>query len=139
MGKVTLSKRTKNCKTANIILSIIHFLCLFGPFLYFIPYGFITGETVEKLGMGITIVISIILAAISLIVDQVHRQSLHKSVMWIMIVGVLIVMNSEVVQQIETFVYIMAGLSILDELLIVPLKTHYKTTYKTNLEIDRRG
>lgn len=139
MGRVALSKRTKNCKTAHIILSIIHLLCLFGPFLFFIPYGFITGETIEKLGMGITIIILLILAAISLIVDQVHRQSLHKSVMWIMIVGVLFVMNSTVVNEIKTFIYIMAGLSILDELLIVPLKTYYKTTYRTNLEIDRRG
>ena len=131
--KIQMSDRTKKLKVLKIIFSLLHFIAIFGPFLYFIPYAFITGETTEKLGLSITLVVSIVMAIISLIISESHRQGLYKTIMWVMIIGVLICLK-----KIETFIFVMAALSILDELVFVKLYDYFKTTYRTNREIDRR-
>ena len=128
------SKRTKQCKVGKFIFGLLHFLCLVGPFLYFIPYGFIVGETVSKVALSFTIVLSLILGALSFIVDQTHRASMHRSIMWAMIIGVLFCLS-----EIKTFIWIMAIASILDELVFVKLRDHYKVKLIANREIDRRS
>lgn len=128
------SKRTLHCQTMKFIFGLLHFLCLFGPLIFFIPYGFITGEPVEKIGMSFTIIISAILAIISLVVSVTAKAGLHKSMMWTLMAGVLFCL-----QEIKVFIWIMCITSIMDELIFCKLKDYYKTTYMTNLEIDRRA
>lgn len=125
--------RTKQCKKLKNIFSLLHFLCLFGPLLYFIPYGYITGETVEKIVMSFTIIVSAILVVTSIVVDTVHKAGLHKCIMWALIAGVLFCLN-----EIKTFIWIMCIVSILDELVFVKLRDHYKFLTKTNKEMDKR-
>ena len=84
-----VSDRTKQCKRRKNLFGFLHFLCLFGPFLYFIPYGYVTGEVTQKISMSLTIVLSIILAALSFVIDVKHRAGLHRSMMWALIAGVL--------------------------------------------------
>ena len=129
----TPSKRTKQCRGLKIFFTILHFLCLFGPFLYFIPYGFIVGETVSKVVLGLTTAISLALAGISLVVDQTAKAGLQRSVLWTLIAGVLFCLSS-----VKTFIWIMAGTSILDELLFVKLKNYYTTALISSKELDRR-
>ena len=128
-----VSDRTKQCRKRKNIFSLLHFLCLFGPLLYFIPYGYITGETVQKIGMSFTIVVSIVLAVTSLVVSLTARAGLHRCVMWILIAGVLFCL-----EDIKAFIWIMCITSVLDELIFTKLKDHYKVALVSNKEIDRR-
>ena len=128
-----VSDRTKQCRHRKNLFNILHFLCLFGPLLYFVPYGYITGETVEKIAMSFTIVVSIVLAAISLIVSVTAKAGLHRCIMWTLIAGVLFCL-----QEIQTFIWIMAITSILDELIFTKVRDYYKAALISNKEIDRR-
>ena len=133
MAKKYVSDRTKQCRILNFVFGLLHFLCLFGPLLYFIPYGYITGETVEKIGMSFTIITSLILSIISIIVSATHRAGLHRCIMWVLISGVLFCLK-----EIQTFIWIMAITSILDELIFTKVKDHYHAALISNKEIDRR-
>lgn len=128
-----VSNRTKQCKHRKNLFNFLHFLCLFGPLLFFIPYGYVTGETAEKIGMSFAVIVSIILLIVSIICSTVTRAGLHKTMMWILILGVLICL-----QNVKTFIVIMCLTSIVDELLFVRLRDHYKAALISNKEIDRR-
>ena len=45
------SKQTKSCKRKKIFFSILHFLLLFGPLMFFFPYGFAIGTAVTKISI----------------------------------------------------------------------------------------
>lgn len=132
MGKY-VSDRTKQCKTLTTIFGVLHFLCLFGPLLYFVPYGYATGAVVEKIAMSFTVIASVILALISVLVSVTARAGLHRCIMWILITGVLFTL-----QEIQVFIWIMAVTSILDELVFTKVRDHYKAALISNREIDRR-
>ena len=132
MGKY-VSDRTKQCRLLKNVFGLLHFLCLFGPLLYFIPYGYITGETVSKIGMSFTIILSVVLAVISILVSVTARAGLHRCIMWILIAGVLFCLK-----EVQVFIWIMAITSILDELVFTKLRDHYKAALISNKEIDRR-
>lgn len=132
MGKY-VSDRTKQCRTLKNVFGLLHFLCLFGPLLYFIPYGYITGETVSKIGMSFTIILSVILSVISILVSVTARAGLHRCIMWVLISGVLFCLK-----EIQVFIWIMAITSILDELVFTKVRDHYKAALISNKEIDRR-
>ena len=127
------SQRTKDCKRNVVILSILHFLCLFGPFIYFIPYGFITGTTGSKVAITLGVTLSIILAAIALFIDVSHRAGIHKSIFWILVAVLILVLT-----KVKTFVIIMALVSLVDELIICRLYNRAKTALIANKEIDKR-
>ena len=61
-----VSDRTKQCKILTTIFGVLHFLCLFGPLLYFVPYGYATGAVVEKIAMSFTVSCCDTLACINL-------------------------------------------------------------------------
>ena len=128
-----VSERTKQCRILNLVFGLLHFLCLFGPLLYFIPYGYITGETVEKIGMSFTVITALILSMISILVSATHRAGLHRCIMWVLIAGVLFCL-----EKVQVFIWIMAITSILDELIFTKVKDHYNTALISNKEIDRR-
>ena len=128
-----VSDRTKQCKILTTIFGVLHFLCLFGPLLYFVPYGYATGAVVEKIAMSFTVIASVILALISILVSVTARTGLHRCIMWILITGVLFTL-----QEIQIFIWIMAVTSILDELVFTKIRDHYKAALISNKEIDRR-
>lgn len=131
---VKLSERTKTCRTRKWIFTILHYLALFGPFLYFIPYCFVTGDVVSKIAIGLVAVVAIILSAGALVMDVKHRAGLHKSAFWALIAGCAFVLES-----VTPFVLIMAAVSVVDELVFVRVKDHYAAAQLTNTEIDRRS
>ena len=128
-----VSERTKQCRVLTFVFGLFHFLCLFGPLLYFIPYGYITGETIEKIGMSFTVITALILSMISILVSATHRAGLHRCIMWVLIAGVLFCL-----EKVQVFIWIMAITSILDELIFTKVKDHYKAALISNKEIDRR-
>lgn len=127
------SKHTKSCKHKKIFFSILHFLLLFGPLMFFFPYGFAIGTAVTKITMGLSVTVSIILAGISLLVDAKNRAGFSKSIMWVLIASVLTALTS-----VKTFIFIMAGTSLLDELIVCPLRNHYRTELIANRAMDKR-
>lgn len=129
-----ISKRTKQCKTLSLILGIVHFLCLFGPLLYFVPYAYIVGTTGRKLALSMFLIIAVCLSLVSIITSAKTRGGLAKSIMWLIVLGITMCL-----MEVKTFVYIMAIISIIDELIIVKLRDKYKNAYLANREIDRRN
>ena len=127
------SKVTKKARNIAIIFGLLHLLCLLGPFFYFIPVAFITAEIVSKIALSFTIVLSLILAAFSLLVDVKHRAGLHRGIMWSLIAGVLFCLSA-----VKPFIWIMAIVSILDELIIIPIRDRARFKKATNREIDKR-
>ena len=127
------SQATKNCKGKKRFFSILHCILLFGPLLFFFPYGFIMGTVVSKVSMGLSVIVSIILAGISVLVDAKHRGGLSKTIMWILISAVLMALT-----EVKTFIFIMAGTSIFDELIVCPLKDKYRMELISNRTLDKR-
>lgn len=127
------SERTKQCKRLSVFFLIFHILCLFGPLLYFIPYAYIVGEVGRKLALSLFLIVALCLSVVALISDAKTRGGLAKSIMWILVIGISICL-----QEVKVFVYIMAIVSIIDELVIVKLRAKYKDAYAANREIDRR-
>ena len=128
------SERTKQCRNRKNLFGFLHFLCLFGPLLYFIPYAYIQGEVAHKIMLSMTIVASIVLSVISLVVAVNHRAGLHRTIMWFLIAGVLFCLT-----EIKTFIWIMAITSVIDELVFTKIRDYYKSALIANKEIDRRG
>lgn len=126
------SKQTKKTKGKKIVLSIIHFLLVFGPLLFFVPYAFITGAIVTKITLGLASLVSIIIAAIGALSEAAHA-GFHKSIMWIMIIALLTALT-----EVKLLIFIMAGASVLDELIFSPLLAKAKTQLITNKELDKR-
>ena len=127
------SEVTKKAKAKCVIFTILHILCLIGPFLYFVPYAFIVGEVASKLVLSMSLITSFILAGISFLVDFKHRAGLHKSIVWLMIAAILFCLTS-----VKSFIWIMAGVSLMDELIFCPIKGHYHRKHIINKEIDQR-
>lgn len=126
------SDRTKQARVLQIIFFTIHILCLIGPFVYYLPAAFILGEVVQKISLGLTVILAIVLAAISFIVDVTHRAGLHRTILWLLIIGIMTCLA-----RVQTFIWIMAITSILDELIFSRLANKYKTIKNTNKEIDK--
>lgn len=115
-------------------MAVLHFLAMFGPFLFYIPYAFATGSEKSSYGLAVSLVVAIILLVVSFIISAAHRAGLHKSIFWIILFGLITAVENQV-----TLVVVMSVVSILDELLFVPLRDKYKRLYETNKEIDKRG
>ena len=128
------SQRTKKFVTLNIIFTILHILCLVGPFLYFLPTAFIGAELVSKIALSATMITSIILAAMSMFVSVKHRMGLHRSILWILVLGLLTALTS-----IKPFICIMSIVSICDELIFVPIRDRAAAKASINKEIDLRS
>lgn len=127
------SNRTKQCKRLSIMFGIFHFLCLFGPFLYFVPYAFAVGQMVSKITLSLTIIVSLVISAFAILAEAKTRGGLVKSIIWLLLIGVSVCLS-----KVETFLYIMAIVSIIDELFVVRMRAKYKDAYAANKEIDRR-
>ena len=128
-----MTKRTKQCRNLRDLFTVLHLVCLFGPFVYYIPTAFINGQPGEKLALSLTMVVALILGAFTLLAEAATKGGLAKSIMWTLILGVCFCLP-----KVETFVYIMATICIIDEIVIVKLRDHYKTAFLANKEIDRR-
>lgn len=129
-----MSERTKQCGTWYVVFLVMHFICLFGPFLFFIPQAFTSDvTTTRKVALTLTMVVSCILLIFALIVEAKTRAGLGKTIMWMLILGVIVCLKDA-----QAFIYAMAIVSIIDELFITRMRDKYKDAYRANKEIDRR-
>ena len=126
-------QRTQQCRRLKWIFTILHFLFLLGPMLYYIPTAFAAGETIQKISIGFGAIFCIALGAFSLFVEVSHRSGFHRSIVWILVLLVTWCLEGAL-----TFILIIAVTSIIDELVLIPLMRHYKAALIANKEIDRR-
>lgn len=128
------SKRTRSCRAIYISMSILHVVLLIAPFLYFFPFSLHIGDKVEKITLAMSSLVAAILVVMSIILDVTHRAGLHKTALWLVIAGITTCIGS-----ISTiFIWIMAAISIADELVIMPIRNKYRLLLISNKEIDKR-
>lgn len=127
------SERTKQCKRLSLFFLIMHFLCLFGPFLYFFPYAVVTAVPGQKIVLSLFFITAATFSAIAVFSEARTRGGLVKSIMWLLIFGITLCLETA-----KVFIGIMAIISIIDELFIVRMRAKYKDAFAANREIDRR-
>lgn len=128
MSKRNVSNITKKYRRGYLILTIISWVLVFGPLAGYVVYGFISGETVKKLSLGITTMAAIGLTGFSVIFKKNIR-----STIFIIILGIYIALR-----EITALLIILSACTILDEFLVTPLQKSYREKMVINAEMDRR-
>lgn len=120
---------TKKYQRLAILFHALSLLVLISPLAYYIIYGFINGETTEKLTLGITFVIATILVVINILFKYRIR-----STVWILVLGIYFC-----IENIMPLLLMIAIGTILDEFVLTPLYKSYHNKCTINKEIDKRG
>lgn len=120
---------TKSLKTKYRLFSILSLLLNIGPLAVYIIKALICSTlTYQKIALSMTVFIVLILTVVCLI-----NKVAMKSRLWIILIGLYICL-----EHILTPLIIIGVCQVVDELIISPLKEHYKNRYKINKEIDLR-
>lgn len=130
MAKSEITKKYATLYKLFLSLSIIF---TFGPMVAFGVAGFIMGEPHQKLVLGATIIIALLLTGVNIIFKYHLR-----SILWIVLVGVYYCL-SNIPTALLTLFLIIAITTILDEFVFTPLYRKYKQKYIVNKEIDKRA
>ena len=120
---------TKKYQRLAILFHALSILVLVAPLAYYTIYGFINGETTEKLTLGITFVIACILLVINVLFKYHIR-----STIWILVLGIYFCIDS-----IMPLLLMVAIGTILDEFVLTPMYKSYHNKCTINKEIDKRG
>ena len=119
---------TKKYKRLWLLFSFLSFALTIGPLGYYISKAFIEGDTKEKLCLGLLGTASIILVCINVLCKKRIR-----SVLWLLVLGIYIVLENLV----PLLLFIAIG-TILDEFIFEPLAKKFKTDYICQRNIDKR-
>lgn len=123
------SKVTKKYTKLKWLFRSISFLIMSVPCAYFVVVGFIQGEPVEKVSLGITAVVALILTLMNLILKANLRSRI-----WIILLGVSFCLDN-----FKTLIWIMCISTLLDELVLTPLTKYFTEKASVNKEIDKRS
>ena len=124
-----MSDITKGKKIASLITGILSFLLSIGPAIYFVSVAFVNGEIKQKMTIGALCTIVLILTVIM----WLTKYNLRRTIFWILVFGIFIV-----AAKLAVMFIIMGVCNIIDEVIMTPLHRSFKTSYKTNKEIDKR-
>lgn len=120
---------TKSLKFKKNILFVIHLLLNIFPIAFYSVKGYIEADLVsERIGLSMTLVVVMILTVISWL-NQINL----RSKLWILLIGFYLCLDAIMVPLI-----IIACCQVIDELIVIPLRKHYKTKYQIHKEIDSR-
>lgn len=119
---------TKHYFKLMIIFLLLSCFCIFGPMLFFFGRAFVVGDTAQKTTLGITFMIAAVLFGINLVMKSHLR-----SVLWVLLLGVFIVMDHYL-----AIIIVFAVSCFLEELIFSPLYRYYKSKVRINKEIDKR-
>lgn len=125
MKKSDVTKKYSRLSALFFWLSILVTLL---PVLVYTGMAFYYGEVTEKITLGITLTVAVILV----VVNMVFKYHIRSSI-WIIILGVYFCMDN-----ILPLLFMVAAGTILDEFLFQPLHRSYKNKAKINKEIDKR-
>lgn len=129
-----MSSITSKYLAGKRILSIIHFILLIGPLAYFLTKGFIYGETVQKISIGLTSFCVVLLYGLTLLIQETKRAGIRRSILWVTLLGLCLILT-----EIKVPIIIIATCSLLDELIIQPILNKVKELFTINKEFDKRN
>ena len=120
---------TRKYRIAFWVLWSIHMLLNVCPLAVYTIMALVQGQLIyEKVALTMTVFIVLILTIISIVNKITLRSRL-----WIILIGVYVCLGEILVPLI-----VIAFCQIADELVICPLKAHYKSKLTINKEIDKR-
>lgn len=112
----------------NIFLGILSFFLNIGPLAFYGILGFAHAEIHEKITLGLTVIVVLIMTLIAL----VNRISM-RSRLWVLLCGLYVCLDYILVPLI-----VFAVCQIVDEVIVSPLHHKFKNLYTIHREIDRR-
>lgn len=124
-----MSTITKKYKRLSFIFGLLSILCTVSPVTYFTVLGFINGEIRNKVTLGCTLMLCLVLVVINII----KKENLRSPV-YIMILGIYMCLDN-----LLSLFLIMAITTMLDEMVFTPLHRMYKNRAIINREIDKRN
>lgn len=120
---------TKKLKTKYLISALLSILLNICPLIVFTIIAFVTNTAiVHKVTLSMTLLLVLIFTLITLVNKTVFRSKL-----WILLIGLWLCLDN-----ILTPLIVFASCQVVDELIVTPIKNHYKDRYKINKEIDKR-
>lgn len=120
---------TRKYRMAFWVLWSIHMLLNVCPLAVYTIMALVEGQLIyEKVALTMTVFVVLILTLVSIINKITLRSRL-----WIILIGVYVCLGEILVPLI-----VIAFCQIADELVICPLKEHYKRKLTINKEIDKR-
>lgn len=124
-----LSNETKKYKRLSKLFGLLSLLCTVFPVAYFTVQAFIQGEVQEKVTLGCTLIVCLILVAL----NTIKKENLRSPV-YIMILGIYVCLDN-----LLSLFLIMAITTMAEEFIFSPLHNSFKNKAVINKEIDRRG
>lgn len=124
-----MSTITKKYKRLSFIFGLLSILCTVVPVTYFTVLGFINGEIRNKVTLGCTLMLCLVLVVINII----KKENLRSPV-YIIILGIYMCLDN-----LLSLFLIMAITTMLDEMVFTPLHRMYKNRAIINREIDKRN
>lgn len=119
---------TKKYKRLSFIFGLLSLLCTIAPVTYFTVLGFINGEIRDKVTLGVTLMLCLVLVFVNVI-----KKANLRSPVYIMILGIYTCLDNLI-----SLFLIMAITTMLDEMVLTPLQRIYKNRAVINREIDKR-
>lgn len=123
------SKTTKKYATLAIIFTILSFLLLVGPTLFYVIAGLTTATlTIQKVALVSTVAVSLLLTMLCAVNKWVFRSKI-----WLIVLALFFVIDKFLVM-----IMVFGITQILDELVISPLARYFRNKTSINREIDKR-
>lgn len=128
MAKTNKSDITKHYLALSRLFLALSIIVTVVPLLVYVIMGFVNGEVHEKITLGISFTVAVLLLAVNIIFKYHIR-----SVLWILVLGIYLCLDN-----ILPLLLVVAIGTILDEFVLTPLHKSYKSKAKINVEIDKR-
>lgn len=127
----TTSKYTKATKARLWVYRILDILILICPLAITIGFAYANGQapTHQKVALTGCIAIALILTIFNILTKRHLR-----SPIWIIVIGLYCAMEN-----ILPLIIVLACSTVVDEFILTPLITHYKTKLVADKAMDRRG
>lgn len=121
---------TKKAKRGLLICRLLHILFFWCPLVVYTILGFVQGTAiVNKITLSCTLLIVLVLSLVSLVNKLALRSKL-----WVLLIGLWACLDTFMQPLI-----LIATTQVIDELILSPLVSYYKTKVQINKELDKRG
>lgn len=121
---------TKKAKRGLLICRLLHILFFWCPLVVYTILGFVQGTAiVDKITLSCTLLVVLVLSLVSLVNKVALRSKL-----WVLLIGLWACLDTFMQPLI-----LIATTQVIDELILSPLVSYYKTKVQINKELDKRG
>lgn len=123
-----MSPVTKRYRTLYWTMEILSMLVTLVPVLVYLVAAFVEGTPAQKLTLGATFTVAVVLTFLNVVLKYRIRSTL-----WILLIGIYVCMRD-----VLPLIWILAVGTVLDEFMLTPLAKRFKAKYTINGEIDKR-